>query len=152
MQKYATESIGRYISHFFRLGSSFLGKEYRKYGIGSGQYQFLIQLYLEDGLSHDELTQRLSMDKATTTRAILKLEQEGYVNRVLNPNDKRKYYIYLTDKAKFQKKDIFNISDKWEQKLVQGLSEKEVDDLIYILRKIAKNNPGYFFKNEEENN
>ncbi|WP_231272835.1 hypothetical protein [Clostridium botulinum] len=54
------------------MGSSFLEKEYRKHGIGSGQYQFSIQL--------------------------------GYVNRVLNPNDKRKYYIYLTDKAKFQKK------------------------------------------------
>ena len=35
------KSIGTYISNFYRLGTSFLSREYKDYGIGSGQYQFL---------------------------------------------------------------------------------------------------------------
>ena len=56
MKLYETEGIGRYIGYFHRLGATYLTKEYEKYGIGVGQYQFLILLYLKDGISHDELT------------------------------------------------------------------------------------------------
>ena len=79
MNKHDDISVSRYLSYFHRIGSSFLSKSYEKYDIGTGQYQFLIQLYLDDGISHDTLTERVSVDKATTTRAIKKLEIAGYV-------------------------------------------------------------------------
>lgn len=149
MKLYATESVGRYIAHFHRLGKCFLSKAYKDYDIGSGQYQFLVRLYLQDGISHDELTEKMSVDKATTTRAILKLEETGYVKRVLNKDDKRKYYIYLTEKALSKKDEILKVSYQWENKLTSCLSQEELDQLYLLLRKIAKNNPGCFFNEEK---
>lgn len=149
MKLYETEGIGRYIGHFHRLGATYLTKEYEKYGIGVGQYQFLILLYLKDGISHDELTEKASIDKANTTRAIKKLESEGYVKLVPNDSDKRKYKIYLTEKALELKDELLTISLNWEQKLLSSLTLDEVDSLFFILRKIARNQPGYFFKEEE---
>lgn len=139
-------SIGRYIGHFYRLGKSFLSKQYKAYDIGAGQYQFLMQLYLKDGISHDELTERMSVDKATTTRAVLKLEEAGYVKRALNEKDKRKYYIYLTDKAVEKKDEILTICCLWENQLTECLSNEEKDTLMLLLKKIARNKPGYFLK------
>lgn len=149
MKKYYGESLGRYIGHFYRQGQSFLIKEYKDLGFGAGQYQFLIMLYLKDGLSHDELTEKMSVDKATTARAIIKLEEEGYVKRVLNEEDKRKYHIYLTEKAISKKEEVFRISDLWEQRLVGELTEEEKDALFLIMRKIARNNPHYPFSEYE---
>ena len=150
MKLYETESIGRYISHLHRIGANFLSKEYEKYDIGSGQYQFLLQLYLQDGMSHDELTEKISVDKATTTRAIKKLESSGYVKMIVHPQDKRKYLIYLTDKALQEKEGIIDISLKWNHQLVGSLSPNELDTLFALLRKIAKHNPGYFYQQEEK--
>lgn len=152
MKRYPNESIGRYISHLHKMSSSFLSKEYEQYEIGFGQYQFLVHLYLKDGLSHDELTDKVAVDKATTTRAIKKLEQLGYVKIVPNKNDKRKYFIYLTEKAQNAREQILYISNMWEHKLVGHLSPEELETLYILLRKIAKNNPGYFFDEDEKNN
>ena len=38
------EPIGRYISQIYRKGNSFISKEISKFGIGSGQIMFLMQL------------------------------------------------------------------------------------------------------------
>ncbi|SCJ93255.1 Multidrug resistance operon repressor [uncultured Clostridium sp.] len=149
MKLYETEGIGRYIGYFHRLGATHLTKEYEKYGIGVGQYQFLILLYLKDGISHDELTEKAAIDKANTTRAIKKLESEGYVRLEINDCDKRKFKIYLTDKALEIKDELLKISFDWEQRLLEPLSSDELDSLFFLLRKIARNQPGYFFKEEE---
>lgn len=145
-----TKSVGSYISHFYRIGSSFLSKEYDKYDIGFGQYQFLLQLYLKDGISHDELTELVAFDKATTTRAIKKLESEGYVRTELNEHDKRKYHIYLTDEALAKRDEIFAISILWENKLIGSLDEEELSTLKTILKKIEDNIPRDFHSHSKE--
>ena len=109
MDEATDRSIGKYIGHFYRSGSSFLSKEYKNYDIGSGQYLFLLSLYIEDGVSHEILTERMAVDKATTTRAIMKLEESGYVRRETNACDKRKYHIFLTPKALEQTDEILRI-------------------------------------------
>ena len=92
-------SVGKYISIIHRTGSSFLSKEFSKFNIGSGQYMYLIHLYKNDGLSQEELTEILNIDKGTTAKSIKKLETEGFVMRVKDKNDKRINRVYLTPKA-----------------------------------------------------
>ena len=130
-------TIGKYLGHFHRLGTSFLSRAYKDYNIGAGQYQFLISLYMEDGVSHDVLTEKMIVDKATTTRAVMKLEQEGYVTRVLNEDDKRKYHIFLTDKAKDKKEEILAIARTWDAEISKCLTEEELKYLDRILYKMA---------------
>ena len=130
-------SVGAHIARLYRQGQTLLIKEYKALGIGAGQYQFLIQLYLEDGLSHEELTERVSVDKAMTTRAVTKLEEEGYVVREVNANDKRKYHIHLTPKALQKKDEVFRISTIWENKLTVNITDEELQQLHKILNKIT---------------
>lgn len=139
MKKYKTESISRYINQLYRQGVSFLGKEYKEYNIGAGQYQFLVYLYMKDGITHDELTEKIGVDKAATTRAIVKLEESGYIKKIQDKKDKRKYYIYLTDFAKDNRENIINKSKKWENELVGELTDEELKQFYYLFRKITKN-------------
>ena len=91
------EPIGKYISQIYRKGRAFISKGLTQYDMGYGQMLFLLQLYNQDGISQEELTEKLNIDKGTTARSIKKLEKEGFIIRVKDEHDKRAYKIYLTD-------------------------------------------------------
>ena len=131
------EPIGRYISQIYRKGNSFISKEISKFGIGSGQIMFLMQLYKKDGISQEELAENLHIDKGTTCRAIKKLEEEGFLIRVKDENDKRAYKLYLTEKSKDMEDNIKGILYEWEKHISKDLSQEEVDFLLTVLKKIC---------------
>lgn len=62
--------IGKYISQPYRNGSVFINKEVSKYGIGSGQFMFLLELYIKDVRNQEEIAETLKIDKGTTARAL----------------------------------------------------------------------------------
>ncbi|MDO5294995.1 MAG: MarR family winged helix-turn-helix transcriptional regulator [bacterium] len=139
MQKFQTESISRYINYLHRQGVSTLCNSYKHYNLGAGQYQFLVYLFVKDGITHEELTDKIGVDKATTTRALKKLDDCGYITKVCDSKDKRKQYIYLTDYAKSNKDKILQIARDWESHLVEELSEEELEQLYVLLRKMTQN-------------
>ncbi|MDP2216958.1 MAG: MarR family transcriptional regulator [Methanolobus sp.] len=94
------QSIGRDAFLFSREIHTFIARELEPYGIGSGQFPFLMRLLHNDGISQEVLIRDLNCDRATGTRAINKLEENGYVLRETDPQDKRAYRVCLTDKSR----------------------------------------------------
>nr|WP_317332506.1 MarR family transcriptional regulator [uncultured Romboutsia sp.] len=131
--------IGKYISQFYRKGSAFINKEVSRYGIGSGQFMFLIELYKEDGKNQEEIAEDLKIDKGTTARALKKLEEQGFVIRIKDENDKRSNKIYLNDKAKDIREDVLGILNDWNKQITQSLTEEEEQMLEKLLEKVCKN-------------
>jgi len=132
--------ISRWFSVFHRLYLSYVYEGLREYDIGSGQIMFLLELYYCDGISQEELSSYLSIDGANTTRAIKKLEDEGYVIRKQDEKDKRIKRIYLTEKALEIKPKILGLIDEWENILLGKLTKVERQVLRYILKKIGHAN------------
>lgn len=132
------QSVGRYISVLYRRAQAYIGSQMKSYDIGSGQYSFLIILYEKDGISQEELAAQLLIDKGTTARAVDKLEKAGYVVRKKNPEDRRAYNIFLTDKANEIKPILFRLLGSWTDILIQDLSEQERELLYIVLEKMVK--------------
>ena len=139
MTNNSCQSVGKYISIIHRTGSSFLSKEFSKFNIGSGQYMYLIHLYKNDGLSQEELTEILNIDKGTTAKSIKKLETEGFVMRVKDKNDKRINRVYLTPKALEMKDEFLSSINAWENTLTSNLSYAEKEQALTLLKKITYN-------------
>ena len=133
------EPIGKYISQIYRKGRAFINKGLLEYDMGYGQMLFLLQLYKQDGISQEDLTKKLSIDKGTTARSIKKLEQEGFIIRSKDEHDKRAYKIFLTDKSKEKQETVCNVLQDWEDILTENITEEERDTLIKILKKICIN-------------
>ena len=131
--------IAKYISQLYRKGSSYINKEISKYGIGSGQFMFLLELYKKDGKNQEEIAEDLKMDKGTTARALKKLEEQGFLTRLKDEKDKRSNKIYLSDKAKNIREDIFDILDDWNKQITRSLAKEEVKMLEDLLEKVSKN-------------
>lgn len=100
---------------------------------------FLIVLYKQDGINQEEISERLNIYKGTTARAIKKLEEAELIKRCRDEKDKRAYKVYLTDKAKDIKEEIFNILHQWDDELVRGITEEEILQTIKVLKNICKN-------------
>jgi len=131
-------SIARWISILYRYGQGYIGKNIESYNIGSGQYIFLIALYKKEGISQEQISEYLKVDKATTARAIKRLEKEGYIRRDIDENDKRAYKIYLTQKALNIKSELYDVLNKWENMLSSGLSENEKEVFPKMLKNMAE--------------
>lgn len=133
------EALGKYISCIHRSGNIFLSKKLNQYGVGYGQYLFLLYLYNSDGLNQEELSEILNIDKGTTARAIKKLEEHELIIRVKDKNDKRAYKVYVTDKGKSIKEGIYQVLREWEEILTSNLTMEEKNQILNILKKISIN-------------
>jgi DNA-binding MarR family transcriptional regulator len=129
--------IGKYLSILYRQAQSYITHHLKPYNIGGGQYIFLLALYRHDGISQEELSQELLIDKATTARALSKLEQAGYVRRSRDPEDKRAYRIFLTDRAREVKPVIYRTVQAWNSLLGADLNEEEKARIGVILQKMV---------------
>jgi len=133
------DSIGRWISLLYRYGQIYMSRKMQPYGIGKGQFMFLIKLFEKDGLSQDELAESLNFDKGTTARALRKLEQEDYVVREKNVGDRRSNRVFLTGKARDIKPALFTVLGNWTEILATGFSTEEKQQVLRLLEKMANN-------------
>ena len=131
--------IGRYISQLYRKGSTFINKCVSKYGIGSGQFMFLLELYIKDGKNQEEISEILKIDKGTTARALKKLEEQGFVTRIKDVNDKRANKIYLNNKAKEVEDGVLDVLIDWNKQITKTLTKEEEDVLKNLLEKVCDN-------------
>lgn len=123
-----------------RLRQSFKGVlKKMNSGITIDQWVVLYELKKEDGLSQYELAHRTYKDAPTITRIIDKLSDKLLINRNPDPNDRRKFNIYLTDLGKLKIDEIIPIARAFRKKVWNGLDEETVQFLIKTLNKVFDN-------------
>lgn len=135
MKELECENIAKYISEIQRMGNIFFLKELCHLGLGYGQFNFLMELYKEDGVRQEDLSLKLKIDKGTTARAIKKLKIEGFITKVPDEKDKRAYRIFLTEKGMDHKKDIYKVAKSWEKNLTKNLTIEEKEIILNLLKK-----------------
>lgn len=131
--------IGRVISIIYRAGMSFFVHNVKDLDIGGGHMSLIFHLYKHDGASQDELAKALEVDKATVTRAIHKLEEQGVVERRRDPVDQRINRIVLTESGHAHQSELKEIARDWHETLLNDFTDEEVDQLKYLLDKLTKN-------------
>lgn len=119
------ESIGRDISHLFRSIRNYMGRQLAPYGIGDAQFPFLMLLLHEDGISQESLATALKCDRATSARSISRLEDAGYVQRIVDPDDRRAYKVFLTEQGKDMGHIMWSVSRDLNDMLLEDFTDEE---------------------------
>ncbi|HEY3363207.1 MAG TPA: MarR family transcriptional regulator [Methanosarcina sp.] len=133
------EFIGKAISYLYRYEQIYIGKKIEPYGIGRGQFPFLMRLYHEDGINQESLSNYLKIDKGNTARAIKKLVDDGYVFRQKNEEDKRSYRIFLTEKGKKLEPELKKIASEWEEILFSSFDDSQRREITNSLEIMFEN-------------
>ncbi|WP_238883484.1 MarR family transcriptional regulator [Clostridium sp. YIM B02551] len=135
----SSESLGKWISILNRYNQNYISKHLKEYNIGSGQYIFILNLYCNDGISQDKLSDLLAIDKGTTAKAIKKLEEAGYVRRDVDETDRRAYKLYVTQKALDIKPIITRVLNESSSFLSFDFTEEEKLLTLKLLKKMSDN-------------
>lgn len=114
------------VQRYFKL---FLNYKLKENGLNCAQFMVLLELTKADGLSQESINETLKFDKGFLARVAKSLEEEGYIIRKVNQDDRRAYKLFLTDKAKIFRPRIFEILNEWDSTILHGVTEQEIDVL-----------------------
>ena len=121
------DNLVRQIGLLYRSMMKALETETAPLGIGSGRISYLFMLYINEGITQQEMANRLQADKGAVARTLAQLEEQGYVSRRRDPADKRVTRVYLTDKSKALQGDLENAVERVITRLKENIAVDEHD-------------------------
>ena len=87
------------ISILYRKSHIWLNGACADFGLTAPQALVILIVCDFDGLTQDEITKRLSLDKSVIAKTVTKLISAGFLRRSTNPRDRRTYDIRPTERA-----------------------------------------------------
>jgi DNA-binding MarR family transcriptional regulator len=132
------EYIGVVISDVARLLRTEFDRRVRRLGITRAQWLVLTRLHRNPGASHSELAELMEVEKATAGRMIDRLVANGWVERRVQPDDRRVKRVYLTPEAERVHKRIWRVAEATVDAALGNLSAQESKQLMALLRRVKK--------------
>lgn len=132
----------RSIGKEFAIGYFHFGKlmdeklEENNIKIRKGQTRFLVTIYRNEGMTQKELGGLLRVEKATTTKAVRKLIDMGYVYKNEDEVDRRNYRLYMTDEGKKVVPLLVEIRKEINNQALKGFSDDEKEMFFKFLDRI----------------
>ena len=127
------------ISALYRFSQKYFDKNLAPFNIGSGQIMYLLQIYEHEGISMQNLTDMIGMDKGTTTKSIKKLLDEGYIEIRSDEQDKRVKRMYATEKTGKIINDLYRIRTEFTSQILKNRSEDEILGITAIIDRMTRN-------------
>ena len=107
--------------------------------IPRGQATLLCVLAIRDGMTQSEIAEQLSVQGATVTNMLQRLEETGLVIRRRDPEDNRLVRVYLTEAGREKERSINAQLDGLQALIFKGLREDERALLRKWLNQIIAN-------------
>ncbi len=99
--------------------------------------------YLYDNKNTDifqkDIEQEFQLRRSTVSKVLTHMEEKGHIQRIPVKEDKRLKKIALTDKTEKIAQKLILSRQQLDKKMVEGLTDSELDILVSILEKIKKN-------------
>ncbi|MGE5627231.1 MAG: MarR family winged helix-turn-helix transcriptional regulator [Solirubrobacterales bacterium] len=132
----------REIGALSRCINSINDVKFKEINLQKGQFTFLTRICENKGINLIDLSNLLKVDKTTTTKAIQKLIEAGYIFKKRDEADKRMWRLYPEDKAQ----EVYSFIIEEENRSIDTclhdftMEEKElVNRLIIRMRENIEN-------------
>ncbi|MDF3625882.1 MarR family winged helix-turn-helix transcriptional regulator [Brytella acorum] len=130
---------GHYFSRIAR-GLTRVG-DVRLRNLGLATAQLPVLTALKDGgeLSQKELAKWAKVEQPTMAQMLSRMERDGLVRRVPDPEDKRSHLISLTDATVEKLPAGRAILRQGNSEMTKGLTDDEIKTLVSLLRHVLEN-------------
>lgn len=89
------------------------------------QAMVLCKLFIQDGMNQTEIAQQLSVQGATVTDMLQRMEEAGLVSRRRDLDDNRQVRVYLTEDGRKKERFIMEQFSKLEAAIFENFNENE---------------------------
>ena len=113
----------------------YLNNRISEFNLGH-EVRYIMMIYDNPNISQDDLVLLSGQSKGNIAKSLRKLEDGGYIEREVNPENRRKYMLKTTSKGNELVPKVRKISKDWEKEV--GITEED-NELKIRLREIAIN-------------
>jgi MarR family transcriptional regulator, transcriptional regulator for hemolysin len=103
------------------------------------QCRALVYLAMHEGLSQVRLAELTDIEPMTLVRILDRMEADGWLERRIDPADRRARRLHLRAKAKPLVDTIWNLADLTREEAFSGMSKKQTEGLIASLDRVRSN-------------
>ena len=116
-----------------------LERETLAYGVSSGQWRFLRQLWNSNGICQRQLADSLAISEATVTVTLRELERKGLIDRRRNAGNRREVLIFLTPKGRALESTLLPVTRDLHVHATRGFAVADVTAFEQMLRDMIAN-------------
>ena len=133
----------RQISITYRCAMRFRETELEDTGLAGCQTPYLTALFRQPGISQEEISRQLNVNKSSVTRQLAILEEKGYIRRQSSESDRRLLLVYPTDKALAIRERLYRCYHDWSSYLTKDFTDEEQALLSDLMARIAQRAEDY---------
>jgi MarR family transcriptional regulator for hemolysin len=130
---------GHYISRLARGMARVGDARLRELGFATAQLPVLGALADGSERSQAELARGARVEQPTMAQLLARMERDGLIRRVPDPNDKRSSLVSLTEEARARLPVGRDVLVQGNREATKGLSPEEVETLIGLLERVLAN-------------
>lgn len=123
---------------------------FRKEKIKSGYRNIIMVLGKEDGVSQLSIAKANGLKPSTISIGLKRMEHDGYITRVNDPQDMRMSRVYLTDKGREIANRAYETMEAVYNVLLQGISDEEQNAVVSAIEKMKTNYAASEFAKRDE--
>jgi len=131
--------ILREIGMIARALDSISNIEFKEYDLTKGQYLYLVRICENPGIIQEKLSEMIKVDRTTVARAIKKLEMNGFIEKKEDLQNKKIKKLFPTEHGRHVFPFLKNENELSNKVALEGLSEKEIEILLNLLKQVRLN-------------
>ena len=118
--------------------TDYCNKRLSDMNLSQGQLYFILYIGKHPDCSPKELAEGLHMDMGHTARALVKLEQGGFLSQKQDLKDRRAHVLRLTEAGEA----VFHLShdlfSQWDDETMASFTPEEREQLLSLLQKLIR--------------
>ena len=108
-------------------------------GIRGCQSKYVLVIAQNPGVSQEDISRMLFVNKSNVARQIGFLETAGFVKKVGNDKDRRAVHLYPTEKLLGALPRVKEVLAEWRALVTEGFTEEEKAELARLSEKMVEN-------------
>jgi DNA-binding MarR family transcriptional regulator len=116
-----------------------LVEKLRRERINVTRWRILAVLAMADGLTVNQIVRHAMIQQSALSRALMTMEAERTVRRVLARDDARFVRVYLTDQGRALFNSLDVVVRRRQLKLLKGFSAQQTEAAFALLRRLVDN-------------
>lgn len=128
--------INKSISIIERSNILYRNEVFKEYGLKGYQANFLLEINRHPGISQEQLTKDMHIDKSNVARGLMNLTDLGYITRIQDTHDLRFILLYPTEIGIQLAQKVSAIFKKQRNYLLQDFTELELNQLMEYLERL----------------
>ena len=132
-------SFGFVLYETARLLSKRFDQRSKSLGLSRAQCQVLAYLVYHEGINQAGLAELLEIEPISLARLIDRMAQAGWVERRPDPQDRRAWRLFITEKAKPLFAEMIDIGRDVRGEALNGFSPEESDTIMELLVRARRN-------------